>query len=148
VTDAVIHTFIDDTNKQHYVVKDAHDVARVIRHMAERGGHGDLTPIHEASDGVRGKLDAMPRTKLPLEHDELKAAVDAANASPDRPRTFAVAYRNPRGAVKVAHGTHYSNGRVHVEDGHGVFSGYENSMNDLEEIIGDREYHIDYTDEV
>jgi hypothetical protein len=116
-----------------------HMLAGEIHRLHEEGE--DLTPIHQVSDQLRGKTEqAQP-------HEDLKAAVETAKSSPDRPRTFAVAYRGLRGAVKVVHGTECADGSVRVDGGHGVISGHEDSMKDLKETIGDREHYIGYTDE-
>jgi len=118
------------------------DVATMLRDAHKEGR--DLSTIYKAVDELRGKIT---ETQKP---DELKAAVVAAKTSTDRPRTFAVAYRNPRGAVKVAHGVEYSNKSIHVESGNNTIGGYEDTLAEMHEEAkqhhGDA-YHFDYTDE-
>lgn len=120
----------------------ADELAIMIREAHSKGF--DMTGIHKAADETRGKTEEAQKA------DELKAAVVAAKTSSDRPRTFAVAYRNPRGAVKVAHGVEYSNKSIHIESGNNTIGGYEDTLADMHKEAkthhGDA-YHFDYTDE-
>lgn len=124
-----------------------HMLSGEIHRLYEEGE--DLTPVHQVSNAIQGSGKTEQTTHAQPDH-ELKTAVEAAKSSQDKPRTFAVAYRNPRGTVKVAHGTQFSNGHVEVETGHGVISGFEDALADLHETAKkyhSDNYHIGYTDE-
>lgn len=110
------------------------DIAAMIREAHSKGY--DMAEICKAADEARSAND-------------LKAAAEAVKAAPKNYKTIAVAYRKPGEDVKVAQGIQWSNGTVHVEDGHGVVSGREASLNSLRHTVDSRniEHHIVYTDE-
>jgi hypothetical protein len=130
------------------------DIAAIIRRKAELGE--DLAAIHEASDGVRGRLaipgadNVVPAPSVaPDKIAELKAAVEAAKTSTDKPRTFAVAFHSKRGALRLAHGVEYEDGEIRIHDGRGFAGAYADDMNELHEEATKRHgnaYHVDYTD--
>jgi hypothetical protein len=133
------------------------DIAAIIRRKAELGE--DLSAIHEASDGVRGRIVSPEAIKVTPEPSvpsvapdkiaELKAAVEAAKTSTERPRTFAVAFHNKRGALRLAHGVEYTDGEIDIHDGRGFAATYADDMDELHETATKRHgnaYHLDYTD--
>lgn len=123
-----------------------HMLAGEIHRLYEEGE--DLAPVHQVSNAIQISKGVSVAAQAQPDH-ELKAAVEAAKTSAEKPRTFAIAYRNNRNALKVAHGVEYQDGQVEVENGHGIVSGWEDSMVDLKETLvkHDRPHHIDYTDE-
>lgn len=138
----------------------AHMLAGEIHRLAQEGE--DLTPVHQVSDAIRavnapvqGLFADPPSTEQPAPHveqhrvDALKAAVDAAKSSPDKPRTFAVAHYSKRGALRLSHGVEYEDGDIAIHDGHGFAGTYADDMNELHETAQKRygnAYHVDYTD--
>jgi hypothetical protein len=138
-----------------------HMLAGEIHRLAQEGE--DITPIHQVSDAIRasqGIQTAMemikaddkktPPAVAPEKIDELKAAVEAAKTSDDRPRTFAVAFHNKRGALRVAHGVEYEDGEIDIHEARGFAAQYADDMNELHEMAQKRHgnaYHVDYTDQ-
>jgi len=139
----------------------AHMLAGEIHRLHEEGE--DLTPVHQVSDAIRAvnvpvtgliidpTASAEPSTPNvePHEVDALKAAVEAVKTSADRPRTFAVAFHNKRGRLKVAHGVEYEDGDIDIHDSQGFGASYADDMAELHEIATKRHgnaYHVDYTD--
>ncbi len=142
----------------------AHMLAGEIHRLHQEGE--DLTPVHQVSDAIRAAqapvVDAAPVEAVQDESEtqtapnvdeskvaELKAAVEAAKTSPDKPRTFAVSYLNRRGALKVAHGVEHEDGEIVIHEARGFAAQYADDMDELHETAKKRHgnaYHVDYTD--
>lgn len=110
------------------------DIAVMIREAHGKGF--DMAGIYKATDETRGA-------------NELKAAAEAAKATPKKHRTIVVSYRKPDQDVKVAQGIQWPDGILHVEEGHGAVSGSERSLDSLRSTMERHniKYHIVYTDE-
>ncbi len=141
-----------------------HMLAGEIHRLYQEGE--DLTPVHQVSDAIRAAqapvVDAAPVEAVQDESEtqtapnvdeskvaELKAAVEAAKTSADKPRTFAVSYLNRRGALKVAHGVEHEDGEIVIHEARGFAAQYADDMDELHETAKKRHgnaYHVDYTD--
>lgn len=132
-----------------------HMLAGEIHRLYEEGE--DLAPVHQVSNAIQGsgkakpvKVDDEPSVPSIDSHKvaELKAAVETAKT--DRPRTFAVAYHNKRGGLKLAHGVEYEDGEIDIHNAYGFGGAYADDMSELHETAQKRHgnaYHVDYTDE-
>lgn len=133
-----------------------HMLAGEIHRLHQEGE--DLSPVHQVSDVIRAQTlqpeiaKAAPEPS-PGNIDEqkvaaLKAAVEAAKS--DRPRTFAVAYCNKRGTIRLAHGVEYEDGEIDVHNAHSFHGAYADTLDELHETATKHHgngYHVAYTDE-
>ena len=149
----------DTTQQVQYTIAKLtpHMLAGEIHRLHQEGE--DLSPVYQVSDTIRAHASqpetakAAPEPPLSGNVDEqkvagLKAVVEAAKS--DRPRTFAVAYCNKRGTIRLAHGVEYEDGEIDVHNAHGFHGAYADTLDELHETATKHYgngYHLGYTDE-
>jgi hypothetical protein len=139
------------------MVRTAHGVEHRTGKVHIEDGHG--MAISGAEPSLQTLRDTLKRYDIPTlveyaeeptEDQELKDAAEAATSLPKKWKPFVVAYRNPGSKdVKVAQGVERPGGSIVVEDGHGMVSGFEPSLDDLRSTMKHAHvtYHITFMDE-
>jgi hypothetical protein len=142
----------------HGKIMTAHGVEHRDGRVHIEEGHGYISGSASSLKGLGnafpgyGTKGLVDYTDAPAQADpakELRDAAEAAKSEPSRYKAIVVAYRKPGMAVKTAHGAVKPGGAVSVQEGHGVVSGWEPSLDSLRDTM-DRnhmEHHIAFIDE-